>query len=86
MGDRLLGIETEYAVSVTDARGGRVDQARVLDALMRSARRQLPHLPDEMSHGFFLQNGARFYIDAGGHPELTTPECSKTSEPRTVPS
>jgi hypothetical protein len=23
----------------------------------------------------FLQNGARFYVDCGAHPELTTPEC-----------
>src|ERR1017187_7503162 len=24
----------------------------------------------------FLENGARFYIDCGFHPEMTTPECT----------
>jgi proteasome accessory factor A len=74
--ERLFGIETEYALFATDARGARMNQAQVLDGLMRNARNQLPHLPDELSHGLFLQNGARFYVDCGGHPEFTTPECS----------
>ncbi len=76
MADRLFGIETEYAVCATNARGTRLPRSQVLDGLMRSARRQLPHLPDELHHGLFLANGARFYVDCGGHPELTTPECS----------
>jgi proteasome accessory factor A len=74
--ERLFGIETEYALAAIDGRGKRVHQGQVLDGLMQSARRRLPHLPDELSHGLFLQNAARFYVDAGGHPEFTTPECS----------
>lgn len=66
---RLFGIETEYAFD-----GGTQPQ-RALDALMRRARRELPHLPDELGQGMFLQNGARLYVDRGNHPELTTPEC-----------
>lgn len=76
MGERLFGIETEYAVAALDARGARVDQGRLLDGLMRRARLALPHLPDGLSHGMFLTNAARFYVDCGGHPEFTTPECS----------
>ena len=76
MGDRLFGIETEYALAAIDARGGRVNQGQALDGLMRIARSRLPHLPDELSHGLFLQNASRFYVDSGGHPEFTTPECS----------
>jgi proteasome accessory factor A len=74
--ERLFGIETEYALFAADARGARMNQAQVLDGLMRNARSRLPHLPDELSHGLFLQNGARFYVDCGGHPEFTTPECN----------
>lgn len=76
MSERLLGVETEYAVSATDAYGGRVDLGRVVEHLMRTARQRLPHLPDEMARGIFTASGGRFYIDCGGHPEVTTPECS----------
>jgi proteasome accessory factor A len=74
--ERLIGIETEYALSAVDARGARVNHGQVLDALMRNARQRFRHLPDELARGMFLENGARFYIDCGGHPEFTTPECS----------
>jgi proteasome accessory factor A len=74
--ERLFGVETEYALCATNARGARVDHRQVLDGLMRNARNQLPHLPDELSHGVFLQNASRLYVDCGGHPEITTPECN----------
>jgi proteasome accessory factor A len=74
--ERLLGVETEYALGASDARGASARAGPVLEALMRTARRHLATLPDEMSRGVFLQNGARFYVDCGGHPEFTTPECS----------
>ena len=74
--DRLLGVETEYALGAGDARGASGRASPVLEALLRSARSQLATLPDQLSHGVFLQNGARFYVDCGGHPEFTTPECS----------
>ena len=43
---------------------------------MQRARTALPHLPDMHSGGMFLQNGARFYVDHGFHPEVSTPECT----------
>ena len=75
MGERLFGIETEYALTALDAQGARLQQNGVLGGLMRNARRLFPHLPDEVSHGVFLGNASRLYVDAGGHPELSTPEC-----------
>jgi proteasome accessory factor A len=77
---RLLGVETEYAVSGRDARGHPIPTHRLAEAVMRAARTTLPHLDDEFSSGVFLQNGGRLYVDAGQHPELTTPECSTPSE------
>src|SRR5262245_44965254 len=71
----LFGLETEYAVSGDAAHGGPVARGPILENLLRGARRDFPHLPDG-SAGMFLQNGARFYIDCGGHPEFTTPECN----------
>jgi hypothetical protein len=75
--DRLLGVETEYAFGVGGASGvtgGRVRAA--LEALMHGVRTRLATLPDDMVHGVFLQNGARLYVDHGGHPEVATPECA----------
>src|SRR2546422_11599753 len=65
--ERLLGIETEYALGGGEGRGASARSGTVLDAIMRGARSQLATLPDELSRGVFLQNGARFYIDCGGH-------------------
>ena len=70
----LFGVETEYALSVTNVRGARLHQDTVLDRLLMRASRELPHLRDG-GRGMFLANGARFYVDCGGHPEVTTPEC-----------
>jgi hypothetical protein len=72
--ERLFGVETEYALTAISAGGQSLDRAQIIEGLMHLARRTLPHLPDEYSGGMFLQNGARFYVDAGHHPEFTTPE------------
>ena len=76
MAPRLFGVETEYALSALDGRGRSLDRGEIIEDLMQRARAALPHLPDKFSAGMFLQNGARFYVDAGHHPELTTPEVS----------
>jgi proteasome accessory factor A len=72
--DRLLGIETEYALVLTgpDQSGPRKDW--VLAHLADRAASSCPTLPDGSGHGLFFQNGARFYTDCGHHPEMTTPE------------
>ncbi|MGA9567718.1 MAG: proteasome accessory factor PafA2 family protein [Candidatus Korobacteraceae bacterium] len=72
--ERLFGAETEYAV--TAMHGGKaVDRGEILQAMMDQARQRLVHLPDLCSGGMFLENGSRFYVDCGLHPELATPEC-----------
>lgn len=80
MSIRLFGVETEYALSAVDRAGHAVDRAHVLNELMMLARARLPHLPEPLGAGVFLQCGARFYVDAGQHPELSTPECTHPDE------
>jgi hypothetical protein len=72
----LFGVETEYAIGAGEARAGRVSTDDVARRLIESARRHLPYLPDDIGHGIFLASGGRLYVDAGAHPELTTPECT----------
>src|SRR5579859_325928 len=72
----MFGVESEYAIAgIRGSEALRLDD--LVNRLVRVARRRLPHLPDTCSpSGLFLQNGARFYIDCGLHPEMTTPECT----------
>jgi proteasome accessory factor A len=76
MAERLFGVETEYGFSVLARPGGTVTTGLMLEALLAAARQKFPHLPAAQGSGIFLQNGSRFYIDSGGHPEWTTPECA----------
>jgi proteasome accessory factor A len=69
MRNRLTGIETEYACTIRD--GGEWSQDAGL--LIEAAKRRLPHMAAG-DGGIFLSNGGRFYIDAGCHPEFSTPE------------
>ena len=72
---RLLGMETEYAVTGF-RRGVACGAEQAAHGLLEAARRDLPHLRDRGSpHGLFLGNGARLYLDTGLHPEYATPEC-----------
>ena len=72
---RLLGMETEYAVSGF-RRGVARGAEQAASGLLETARRDLPHLRDRGSpYGLFLANGARLYLDTGLHPEYATPEC-----------
>ena len=71
----LFGVETEYALAGRFPDGTSVPLDHLLREVMGLATRQLPHLPDGHG-GMFLTNGARLYLDHGGHPELATPECT----------
>ena len=78
----LMGVETEYAV-VGIGHGGRVlPVEETVARLMRTAMDTIPALNQRRStlSSTFLQNGARFYVDAGMHPEMTTPECSNPTD------
>jgi len=76
MAERLFGVETEYGFSVLARPGATVTTGQTLEALLACAKQKFPHLPAAQGSGIFLQNGGRFYIDSGGHPEWTTPECA----------
>ncbi|HUQ32705.1 MAG TPA: proteasome accessory factor PafA2 family protein [Pyrinomonadaceae bacterium] len=77
---RLFGMETEYAVGGhTRLNGSPTAQHALVWQLIDVARAQLKHLRD-FGEGMFLENGSRLYVDAGYHPELTTPECADPSD------
>jgi len=71
--ERLMGIETEYAIS-----GGvhaSISPEALANRLLEFSQRTLVHLPD-VGSGMYLGNGSRLYLDYGNHPELSTPECA----------
>jgi proteasome accessory factor A len=71
--ERIFGLETEYAFTALGPRSKRIPPEPVLMRFMDLAK-ELPHLCGKESGGIFLQNGSRFYVDTGHHPELATPE------------
>lgn len=75
MAERLFGVETEYAITGL-AGGVGIDRQRLVCRLLEAAGKELVHLPDLHGNGLYLQNGARFYVDCGLHPEFSTPECA----------
>ncbi|MEO7364377.1 MAG: proteasome accessory factor PafA2 family protein [Candidatus Saccharimonadales bacterium] len=60
---RMIGIECEYNLQ-TDGLGAR---SYVTADIIRSAGIK--------SHGSYLGNGGKLYVDVGDHPEYDTPEC-----------
>ena len=73
---RMFGVETEYALAAVTPEGKGGDRGRVLGELMRLAGAQIPSLTGFRDGDLYLQNGSRFYVDCGAHPELSTPECT----------
>src|SRR4051812_29517609 len=72
----MFGVESEYAIAGVNGKGA-IRRDDLVNRYIQAARRRLPQLPDTGSPaGMFLENGARFYIDCGLHPEMTTPECT----------
>ena len=76
MAQPMFGVESEYAIAGING-GAPWQHDDLADRLVRAARRRLKYLPDMFAAaGMYLENGARFYIDCGFHPEMTTPECT----------
>lgn len=72
----MFGVESEYAIAGIHGKEP-MHRDDLVNRFVGMARRHLAHLPDMSSaSGMFLENGARFYIDCGLHPEMTTPECT----------
>jgi proteasome accessory factor A len=76
MQESLFGLETEYAFTHFADNGETLDREEGLTQLLHIAHKRLKCLRDSGCHGVYLSNGSRFYVDAGNHPELSTPECS----------
>ncbi|PYG02354.1 proteasome accessory factor A [Georgenia satyanarayanai] len=70
---RIIGIETEYGITVDGAR--RPDSGPPIGA--DEAARYLFRKVVEWgrSSNVFLRNGGRLYLDVGSHPEYATAEC-----------
>ena len=67
---RIYGVETEYGIIFTP-------EGRTTLPLEKAIRFLFEKLiTTEHFLNVFLENGARFYQDTGGHPEYATPECA----------
>lgn len=71
--DMLMGVETEYALG-----GERRKEA--LMRLVKLVRDEIPSIQGVSRRDRFMCNGARFYVDCGGHPEWSTPECPSPTD------
>jgi len=72
--ERLFGIETEYGILARTADGAVIESGAAAMELVAAASRLVPCATSLHGPGFFLANGARVYVDCGGHPELATAE------------
>jgi proteasome accessory factor A len=76
----LMGTETEYAVSGRTPRGV-LPPEEVYTLLNTALRKERLWLPDvNGGQAIYLQNGGRFYMDSGGHPEYATPEAATPAQ------
>lgn len=70
MSKRIMGLESEYALvgslQESDREGLFAFFEKFCNCRIATA---------SSGAGFFLQNGGRFYMDTGNHPEYATPEC-----------
>lgn len=71
-----MGLESEYALAGHGPARDSAGPDALLSLLQETARNRLLHLSGMRDAGIFLANGSRFYIDAGGHPEMCSPECT----------
>jgi proteasome accessory factor A len=66
---RIFGLENEYRVTCAFRGQRRLSPDEVARYLLR------PVPSGGQSSNVFLRNGARLYLDTGGHPVYATPEC-----------
>ena len=73
---RVIGIETEYGVTVASPSG------RVPSLDVDAAARLLfePVAAGGRAPNLFLRNGGRLYLDVGSHPEYATAECDRLDD------
>ena len=67
---RIYGLENEYGI-IYSSQGARTSSTE------KAVRYLFEELATVEGHlNAFLENGARFYLDTGSHPEYATPECA----------
>ncbi len=76
----LMGTEAEYAISGGDGPTPLPPEMlfTLLNEAVRGERRWIADVAG--GRAVFLENGARLYLDSGGHPEYSTPECPNPAE------
>ncbi len=78
---RLMGLESELSITGRSRDGQLIEPELMREWLLGAAKRRWKWVRDTNSScGCFLQNGSRFYVDSGGHPEYATPECFDPAE------
>lgn len=78
--DLMFGIETEYAFTPLGSSGRVLDRDKYLTRLIEVAKQKMAYLTGNSELDIYLANGSRLYLDCGGHPELSTPECTTPIE------
>ena len=74
MKKRIFGLETEFGLALTSRGQCVLPVSRVVPYLFAQF-----NIAGDFSN-VFLENGARFYLDTGSHPEYATPECASPND------
>ncbi len=74
---RVVGVETEYALVGRKADGPRAPRLSGGEAAQRLFA---PLEREHASSNVFLRNGGRLYLDVGSHPEYATAECASVAD------
>ncbi|MCZ6876066.1 MAG: proteasome accessory factor PafA2 family protein [bacterium] len=70
MRKRIYGLESEFGIAFTSQGRRTLPSEKVVRYLFEKL------ITTEGFLNVFLENGARFYLDTGCHPEYATPECA----------
>ena len=71
---RVFGLETEYGFFCRVNGGRLLSWENIISNLFNQT------VPDARKGHAFLENGGRFYLDSGLHPEYATPEADQVAE------
>jgi proteasome accessory factor A len=74
MKKRIYGLESEFGIAFTSNGRRTLPSEKVVRYLFEKL------ITTEGFLNVFLENGARFYLDTGCHPEYATPECASPAD------
>ena len=75
---RIIGLETEYVITIDGARRPESGPPLGADEAARYLFKKVVEWG--RSSNVFLRNGGRLYLDVGSHPEYATAECDDVRE------